>query len=429
MFAAMLLALLAPSEPVRSTSATLWIVDDDGGPGVDFTSITAAVAVALPGDVILVRAGNYAGFTLHSGVRILGESGTFVTSVVQITGLPAGPRATLGGLSMRTLLVSSCGAPVTIEDSTVAPRTEQDLQGAQAIVTVQSCPDVRLRHVTVHSQSSATSPIVPARSAIRVLGSRVEISASSLTGMNGVDCGYFYPGTAQPGAPGVRGDAGASVHVAASNLTGGAGGRVGGVECQSQQGGDGKAAIQLVSSGSAIVSGTAVDTILGGAFGDGNSCGSDGAPGNGIVVASGSLRVSGATITGASPYPGCGGPAADIVGPFTLAAPADPTLVFSGSPSPGQALTFTIRGAPGDTAQLVLGRQLALVDLPTVVEDQLLVPMRTLTLGVLPAGGQLLRTVTIPSGWIAGQLLVAQGRTTSPTGNESLTNSLPITVR
>lgn len=44
--------------------ATTWIVDDGGGPGVDFVNIQDAVDAAVDGDVIEVRSGYYPGFTI-----------------------------------------------------------------------------------------------------------------------------------------------------------------------------------------------------------------------------------------------------------------------------------------------------------------------------------------------------------------------------
>jgi hypothetical protein len=63
-----------------------WIVDQNGGPGAQFATIDAALAVAAPRDRILVRPGTYRGATTHKGVVILGENGaTLDPSFGQIT--------------------------------------------------------------------------------------------------------------------------------------------------------------------------------------------------------------------------------------------------------------------------------------------------------------------------------------------------------
>lgn len=64
-----LLALVLPGKAAVST----WIVEDNGGPGVDFTQIQTAIDAAAPGDTLLVMPGNYTGFSLRKGMRILGQ--------------------------------------------------------------------------------------------------------------------------------------------------------------------------------------------------------------------------------------------------------------------------------------------------------------------------------------------------------------------
>lgn len=56
-----------------TASAGTWIVDDDGGPGVDFTSIAGAVAAAAPGDLILVKPGAYGTFWVNKPLKIVGQ--------------------------------------------------------------------------------------------------------------------------------------------------------------------------------------------------------------------------------------------------------------------------------------------------------------------------------------------------------------------
>ena len=58
----LLLGFLFLAPPLASSKT--WIVDDDGGPGVDFTDIQPAIDAAAPGDLIVVRNGDYNGFIL-----------------------------------------------------------------------------------------------------------------------------------------------------------------------------------------------------------------------------------------------------------------------------------------------------------------------------------------------------------------------------
>src|SRR5262245_60159975 len=88
-------ALLSCVVLAASLSAqTTWIVDASNGPGTSFTSIQSAVDAAAAGDVILVRTGTYAGFSVSKGVRILGTPSFTVGSSlsftpIQIPGVPA----------------------------------------------------------------------------------------------------------------------------------------------------------------------------------------------------------------------------------------------------------------------------------------------------------------------------------------------------
>jgi pectin methylesterase-like acyl-CoA thioesterase len=42
-----------------TAAGATWVVDDDGGAGVDYTTIQAAVNAAAAGDTIEVRSGTY----------------------------------------------------------------------------------------------------------------------------------------------------------------------------------------------------------------------------------------------------------------------------------------------------------------------------------------------------------------------------------
>src|SRR5439155_22690584 len=115
-------------------------------------------------------------------------------------------------------------------------------------------------------------------------------------------------------------------------------------------------------------------------------------------------------------------------GTVTVVAPADPCLTVAGSGVAGTQLTYTIHGQPGDQARLRLGRQMVVNHLPNVFEDQLTIPLRGYSLGVLPASGQASFTLTVPTSLPPGFVIVAQGSTTSPSGQASLTQSAPVAV-
>lgn len=107
---------LFSSLPVLAASAAaqghIWIVDDDGGVGVAFTDIGAAISAAADGDLIVVRDGVYPGFTLL-GRRLsltadLGATPTVGPSLIEQT--TADERVVIRGLRFASP-ASSCSAP------------------------------------------------------------------------------------------------------------------------------------------------------------------------------------------------------------------------------------------------------------------------------------------------------------------------------
>lgn len=61
----LLLSLLAPP--------TVWTVDDDGP--ADFATVTAALAIAQPGDILSIAPGSYAGVTITKRLSLIGQQG------------------------------------------------------------------------------------------------------------------------------------------------------------------------------------------------------------------------------------------------------------------------------------------------------------------------------------------------------------------
>jgi len=117
-----LVLLAAPA----ATQGAVWIVDDDGGAGVDATDVQAALALAADGDVILVRDGTYPAFTAAARALVVAADAgarpvlTGTCRVENLTGaqsfvlrglelVPDGPVP--GQLDLRTSL-----GPIWVED-------------------------------------------------------------------------------------------------------------------------------------------------------------------------------------------------------------------------------------------------------------------------------------------------------------------------
>jgi hypothetical protein len=102
------LLLVAPLGASVQAQGHTWFVDDNGGPGVDFTSIQAAIDAAAPADTLLVGPGKYASFVVEKSLSIVGagkdlvDVGPGATGVpgVAVRNTPAGAQVLLAGLDL-----------------------------------------------------------------------------------------------------------------------------------------------------------------------------------------------------------------------------------------------------------------------------------------------------------------------------------------
>jgi hypothetical protein len=149
-----------------------------------------------------------------------------------------------------------------------------------------------------------------------------------------------------------------------------------------------------------------------------------------VVAPSATARVSGATVQAGANFEGsCGGVPPAISGFATIPSPADPSLVVSTPLVVGQPFTFTLRGNPGDSARLRVGRTPIVDDSPAAVEDLLVVVLRTHDLGTIPPSGQVQLSYALPANVLTGFLLLAQGATVDGFGESRLTQSVPVVAR
>jgi len=102
-----LLALALFAAPALAQST--WLVDDDGGVGVHFTEVSAAIAAASGGDVILVKDGSYGSVVVHAkSLTIAADQGAQVdVAGASVRGLAASQRVRLDGLHMRSTFASA----------------------------------------------------------------------------------------------------------------------------------------------------------------------------------------------------------------------------------------------------------------------------------------------------------------------------------
>lgn len=386
--------------------SSTWIVDDDGGAGVDFTSIDQALLVAGPGDLVRVRPGTYGAFTLNVGATVLGEPGVTVDAVVAVRDVPAGARAVLSNLVVERLEIRYCSAAV------IADRVE--IYPYNAAIVVRGSTDVRLRRIHLFGQLDVES-------------SRVEITDSQVFGRPGQDqigdcCGGGNGETAVVVA------GGGIVHASHSTIRGGNGGQA--ETWGNFFGGDGAPAV-LLAAGNAnvLVTGVTTNVVQGGAQGLGAACFYDGDDAPAMQIFSGSARASGVALLGRLGACGEVTPAvANTSGTFVAPDPVDPSLSLPVDTIRGTQVTFTVHAAPGASVRLRLGRQPALIDLPDVLEDRLTIPLRTFDLGTVPPSGVVTFPFTLPIGLPEGFMIVAQASAIDASGTR-LTQSVPIVLR
>lgn len=195
------LALAAPA-----ALADTWVVDAGGGG--DFTTIQAAINAAAPGDVLLVKAGGYPGFTLGKDLSILGEPGAYPTA----TGFCVlqGDTMSIAGLRFFALDVLDAEGLVLLDDIRFQGGTCGGL-------LIEDCAQVHIERSTIDGLDGTPSC---ESVGLRVVDSTVTVTGSTLTGGTGWGDDF----TGYPGMPGLDIYGTSSVLVSGTDVYGGNGG-------------------------------------------------------------------------------------------------------------------------------------------------------------------------------------------------------------
>ena len=203
-----LLFVLAGSLPLLGAPAaaqTIWVVDDDGGPGVAFTDVQPAVDAASDGGTVLIHAGTYSGFTVDGVALVLvGDlDGPVVVDDGQgrIQNLAADQSVTLrrveataaqAGLFQpqpRALELVKNAGPVWIEDVLVTPKpgvSFPGLVGGGTLVT--DCAAVTCIRCTLEGNLSSPPALGTVDPAVNALVAADSGIALYDTVLRGGDC-------------------------------------------------------------------------------------------------------------------------------------------------------------------------------------------------------------------------------------------------
>ncbi|MFT5733482.1 MAG: hypothetical protein ACJAZN_002372 [Planctomycetota bacterium] len=390
-----------------SAAAQTFIIDDTPGPGIDFPSIQAALAVVPSGSVLDVRQGLYNGFVLDRHMTIIGASpaAVRVTSSIEINGLGIGATTVLSRLSIEEdLEVIDVGSTVILDNLVFTSPLGQQ----RGDLDVQNSSDVRMARVQFSSLIVADSRVqasqsyfagndlnpYPARgeSGVRIEGtSLVHLDHCTAVGAEGFPCEdpggcFMQQVSAGSGGHGVEVGPHATLRAVRSDLVAGWYGTDNACACQFFLALNGD---PLVVEGRAELWGNRTDL---------GSAGAGYSPAY-VVLPGGSLSDS-------VPYPSL------------MATNAGPNQT---------SITLAFDAEPGSSRRLIVGRQPILALIPGLTIGRLVTVNRLASLGEsTQEAGQ----VSFPQPpWALGVVFHAQVSRTLPSGATELSNSVSIVAR
>lgn len=393
--AVLVLALSASARAQRT-----WVVDDDGGPGVDFRQVQPAVDAAAPGDIVEVRAGAYdAPVVVTKGIKVLGDPGASLAYLgwsvpeIRIRDVPASGVLAIRGFDGARVRARDCAGAVVLVVAAPLP-FGLSMQGGGAFVDAEDCADVRVR----------------GRRIDRAIASRVEVVQT--------------PATLGP----VIVDSGATLHAAHTTIHGES--PIGSCPNFSCWEPDGLPGILMRGGSDVLLAGC---EVLGGDGAEGLGFPGFGAPA--ISAGLRSLRLSDSVVLGGC-HGGSGGthctraPSLETFGTdvVDVAPRVDPTLQLVGDVVPGGQVTMRVTGTPGDNLRFFMGRQPRRQAVAGSPVPLLTSPDRVSAIGAIPPAGFVDHPWTIPAHWTPGTLLFTQVSAVAPSGQGILSNSVPLLV-
>ncbi|MHC5212780.1 MAG: right-handed parallel beta-helix repeat-containing protein [Planctomycetota bacterium] len=261
-----LTALVTALTLATPAAADTYVVDDDGGPGVDFTDIQPAVDVASPGDLIVVRDGTYGTFVLEQGLRLVADTGhapEIVFTGIEVRNVPAGQTALMAGFGIPHAYVHDCSGTVMFDADAFGP------DSGGTTVRIYRCELVVVSRSTIEawngSDLSPSGPNIAGQRGVELLDTTVVFSQCDIEGGEGAT---LYKSDGLKGEPAILARD-ALLFLQATSVQGGFGGDWWGpdpaeFDCD---GGDGAPALSLERCEVELFGRTA-DLVRGGAGGE-----------------------------------------------------------------------------------------------------------------------------------------------------------------
>jgi hypothetical protein len=372
--------------------ADTYIVDDDGGPGVDYTDLATAVAGVLDGDVLLVRSGTYSAFNCQKAIAMIAVSEPVrVMDTITIQNIGAGERFGMEGVDSSGLSIVNCDGLVSVTGPGVGASIAR-------WVSVQASFDVRLRDIDINGSSGAP--------AMSISASQVELVDSYVEGYTGADDYEF----AEDGEHAITLSTYSIVQITRTSVQGGHGGWVSS-EWTSSGWGAGGHAIEIEEGSEVILTGRESDEIRGGYEGSHDLWGGGGWL-NRSIDNNGAVRHSGVSFNG---Y---------IGGPGYEESPIQPDPHLDAHMTPA-GLRVSIAGAVGGNARLFIGTDARQPLSPFLIKPVMVEPVSGFALGVIGAGGSVTFNIdfALATPVMESYQLVLQGSVVAA-GENVYTNSL-----
>lgn len=201
---------------LAAQSAT-WIVDVHNGPGADFTSLQTAIFSVAPGDMLIVRGGNYQPAVVDRPLTIVGDGNVVITGSggympgFMVMPLPAGTTLSMTGITFAALALTNESLRVSAGPGTVI----LDRVRSALVTNLSTSDDVRITRsqfdhgVGVQSSTAAldrctigprsTASLGALAASLVVTGSHVVLNRCQVHGQDV----YVGPGASLPATPGI----------------------------------------------------------------------------------------------------------------------------------------------------------------------------------------------------------------------------------